>query len=266
MLVKVAAPTTSVPTSTGSSRPLSLDEDDAPRALWQRAVGWAIVAICVVLALLVLHPSKLILDTTTNGGDMGAHVWWPQFLREHWFTHFRLSGWAPDWYAGFPVGQYYFPLPAVFVSILDIARPYNIAFKLITALRVAMMPPAAYAVARGMRAPWPAPPAFAIAALGMLMQTRTDWQIYGGNVASTLAGEFSFTIGLAFGLFALGALAVTLDTGKRPWLPAVLMAAAVLSHIVIAIFVGVAALLLWLVRRPLDRKSTRLNSSHLGIS
>ena len=38
--------------------------------------------------------------------------------------------------------------------------------------------------------------------------------------------------------------------GKRRWLPAVLIAAAVMSHIVVAIFVGVAALLLWLVRRP----------------
>ena len=44
------------------------------------------------------------------------------------------------------------------------------------------------------------------------MQTRTDWQIYGGNIASTLAGEFSFTIGLALALFGLGALAYTLDT------------------------------------------------------
>jgi hypothetical protein len=234
-----------------SRRPVTLDEDDAPRALWERAVGWVIVGVCVVLAVWVLHPSKLLLDTTANGGDMGAHVWWPQFLREHWFTQFRLSGWAPDWYAGFPVGQFYFPLPAVFISILDVVLPYNVAFKLITALGPAMLPPAAYAFARGIRAPWPAPPAFAVAALGMLMQTRTDWQIYGGNIASTLAGEFSFTIGLAFGLFALGALAVTLDTGGRPWLPALLMAAAVLSHIVIAIFVGIAAILLWLVRRPL---------------
>ena len=59
----------------------------------------------------------------------------------------------------------------------------------------------------------------------MLVQTRDDWQIYGGNIASTLAGEFSFTLALALGLFALGALGKTLDTGRRPWLPALLIAA-----------------------------------------
>ena len=51
---------------------------------------------------------------------MGAHVWWPWFLERHWFAKGRLSGWAPDWYAGFPVGQYYFPLPAVMIAILEL--------------------------------------------------------------------------------------------------------------------------------------------------
>ena len=50
---------------------------------------------------------------------MGAHVWWPWFLEHNWFPKLRLSGWSPDWYAGFPVGQYYFPLPAVMVALLE---------------------------------------------------------------------------------------------------------------------------------------------------
>ena len=156
---------------------------------------------------------------------MGAHVWWPKFLADNWFPKFRLSGWAPDWYAGFPVGQYYFPVPALMIWVLNVVMPYNVAFKLVTVSGPLMLPAAAYSFAKGMKAPWPAPPAFAIAAFGTLVQTRNDWQIYGGNIASTLAGEFSFTIGLAFALFGLGALAYTLDTGKRRWLPAVLIAA-----------------------------------------
>ncbi len=43
----------------------------------------------------------------------------------------------------------------------------------------------------------------------------------------------------------------TLDTGKRRWLPAVLIAGAIMSHIVVAVFIGIAAVLLWLTRRPL---------------
>src|SRR5579862_2771819 len=241
---------------------VTLDEGGERGARWQRTAGWVIVAICTVIVIVIIDPHSRIWpiwdvhfgwifkNTTTNGGDMGAHVWMPWFLEHHWFTKFRLTGWAPDWYAGFPVGQYYFPFPSVMVAILNLAIPYNVAFKLVTVSGPIMLPAAAYYFAKGMRAPWPAPPAFAIAALGMLVQERTDWNIYGGNIASTLAGEFSFEIALALALFALGALAYTLDTGKRPWLPAVLIAAAIMSHIVVAIFVGVAAVLLWLVRRP----------------
>ena len=72
----------------------TLDEDDTPRALWERAVGWGIVAICIIIVLQIVNPGMklwpfwdihrgdLFLNTTTNGGDMGAHVWWPRFLAE----------------------------------------------------------------------------------------------------------------------------------------------------------------------------------------
>ena len=106
-------------------------------------------------------------------------------------------GWSPDWYAGFPVGQYYFPFPSVMVALLNVVMPYDVAFKIVTVSGPVMLPAGAYYFAKGMRAPFPAPPAFAIAALGMLVQERTDWNIYGGNIASTLAGEYSFAIALA---------------------------------------------------------------------
>ena len=62
----------------------SLDEDDQPRALWERATGWAIVAICTWLVFCIIDPAHhwtlvpgnfrfgdLFRNTTANGGDMG---------------------------------------------------------------------------------------------------------------------------------------------------------------------------------------------------
>ncbi|GIU86883.1 MAG: hypothetical protein KatS3mg009_1398 [Acidimicrobiia bacterium] len=251
--------------------------DDLPAGRWERIVGAVVVAVATLIVVEILNPDMrlvpvdvwplwrpwewrltgdfswgwLLRDTTTNGGDMGAHVWWPWFLEQHWFPRGRLSGWAPDWYAGFPVGHYYFPLPAVAIALLDaLGLPYNVAFKLVTVSGPVLLPAAAYSFARGLRAPWPAPPLFAVAALGTLVQTRDGWQIYGGNIASTLAGEFSFTLALALGLFALGALARSLDTGRRPWLPALLIAAAAMSHVVVSMFVALMAVLLVVTRRP----------------
>jgi hypothetical protein len=238
--------------------------DRRSRVLLERVVGAVIVVGCTLVVLRIMNPGMrlwplwdvrfgaLFADTTTNGGDMGAHVYWPWYLEHHWFPKLRLSGWSPDWYAGFPLGHYYFPLPAMLIALLDHIPfvPYNVAFKLVTVSGPMLLPASAYVFARGLRTPWPAPAAFAIAATGMLVQTRNDWQIYGGNIASTLAGEFSFTLALALGLFALGAFGRTLDTGKRPWLPAVLMAAAAMSHVVVAMVLGLFALLLFLTRRP----------------
>ena len=80
---------------------------------------------------------------------MGAHVWLPWFLEHNWFPKFRLSGWSPDWYAGFPVGQYYFPFPSVMVAVLNIVMPYDVAFKLVTVSGPIMLPAAAYCFATG---------------------------------------------------------------------------------------------------------------------
>jgi hypothetical protein len=238
------------------------DADRSPRFAWERRLGIAVVVACVLLIFGISdyglhlwplwHPhfGALFTNTTTNGGDMGAHVWWPWFMEHHWFGQFRLAGWAPDWYAGFPVGQFYFPLPALLIAFLNLFIPYNVAFKLVTVSGPLLLPVAAYAFARGLRAHWPSPPAFAIAATVFLFNTRANWQIYGGNLASNLAGEFSYTLAISLSLFFLASFAKTLDTGKRPWLPALLFALSALSHIVVITFSLAGALFVWLSRRP----------------
>src|SRR6478609_2865657 len=95
-------------------------------------VGIAVVAACCIYIFVQLQPRLLFLDTTTAGGDTGAHVWFPAYLRDHLLPHFRLAGWSPDYYAGFPAGQFYFPLPALLTVFFDIFLPYNVAFKLVT--------------------------------------------------------------------------------------------------------------------------------------
>ena len=67
--------------------------------------------------LSVLHPGLILRDTTPTGGDMGAHVWGPAYLRDHLLTKGRLSGWAPDWYNGFPAFQFYMVLPSLLIGV-----------------------------------------------------------------------------------------------------------------------------------------------------
>ncbi len=197
-----------------------------------------------------IRPSLLVRDTTPNGGDTGAHVWWPAYMRDHVFNRGRISGWTPDWYAGFPIGRYYMPVPGILIVLLDAipGMPYNVAFKLVSALGPAMLPFAAYVFAKGVKAPWPGPPLMAAATMCYLF--FTGYSIWGGNLYSNAAGEFSFTIGLALALFFLGTLAMALDTRRRLWLPAALLGLTVMSHVIVSMFVAVAAILIFLMHKP----------------
>jgi hypothetical protein len=236
-----------------------------PVQWWSRFETWVgvgVVAACCAFVLFQLQPDLLLRNTTTAGGDTGAHVWWPAYLRDHLLPQGRIAGWAPDWYAGFPAGQFYFPLPALLIVALDTLVPYSIAFKLVTALGAIALPAAAYVFGRGLRAPNPAPALFAVGATIFLFfkgdpgtgveatQIAGNHHIMGGNLASSLAGEYSFTLALALGLFFLGALAYSLDHQRTLWLPAVLLSATVMSHLVVAMFVVVGAGIVWLARRP----------------
>ncbi len=111
-------------------------------------------------------------NTTITGGDTGAHVWFPDFLIDH-FLPWRVSGWSNDFYAGFPAGQFYFPFPAVLIALLDIVLPYNIAFKLVTVVGPLALPAGAYVFARGIRAPRPTAPMLAVARHRASCSSRT---------------------------------------------------------------------------------------------
>src|SRR4051812_33919795 len=236
------------------------------RDVYDRLEGWiglAILAACIVYVFIQLGPSLVLRNTTITGGDTGAHVWFPDFLIDH-FLPWRVAGWSNDFYAGFPAGQFYFPFPAVLIALLDVVLPYNIAFKLVTVLGPLALPAGAYVFARGIRAPRPAAPMLALAATGFLFfkdggdATMTfDFHIMGGNLPSTLAGEFSFMIALALSLFFLGTFARALDRRGPLWLPAVLLALTIMSHVVVAIFAVYAGVVIWLIIRPV-RNLTRL--------
>ena len=227
-----------------------------------RLVPMLVVLACCAFVLWQMRPDLLLRDTTANGGDMAAHVWFPAYLRDHLLPHWRVAGWSPDWYAGFPAGQFYFPLPALLTVLGDLVMPYNVAFKIVTVIGPVALPAAAYACVRGLRVRHPAPVMAAPAMVVFLFfkgapgsssaatSIAFNQGIMGGTLRSNLAGEFSYTIALALALCFFGALAVALRDSKRPWLPALLLAAVVLSHLVVGIFAAVGAVVIWLFYRP----------------
>ena len=212
----------------------------------EAVVTFIVVAACVVFTFKELQPSQLFKNTTPAGGDMGAHVWLPAYVKSSLLSHLRITGWTPDWYDGFPALTFYFPGPIVAIALLSYIIPYDIAFKLVTVLGLLTLPVAAWAFGRLARFRFPGPACLALATLPYLF--GREFTIYGGNIASTMAGEFCFSISLSLALVFLGVVARGLEDGRHRALAAVLLAACGVSHILPLFFAIGGAIVLTLMR------------------
>jgi hypothetical protein len=183
----------------------------------------------VVFTFVQFEPSNLFRNTTISGGDTGAHVILPWIAQHQLLPNLRLTGWTSSNWDGFPAVTFYFPLPIYSIVALAQVVPYNIAFKLGTAAPMILMPVAGWLIGRLAKAPFPVPAVLAAATLPYMF--GTEYSIYGGNIPSTLAGEFAFSWSLWFALVFLGLVVRGLPTGRYRALAAVMFACTFVSHI-----------------------------------
>ena len=255
--------------------------------------------------LISLNPRLVLTNSTATGGDMGAHVWGPRFLMDHLLPSLRVTGWTPDWYAGFPAYIYYMVVPSLFVVWLSfgsgmweggplaivggiVLRAVLLAavvlgtrellrrvgdrwFRpLVWVGRCSPRAAGAHPVQRRLqarddlgagdaadrastcsvalrRSPFPGPPLMAVASLFFIYDK--GFTILGGNGASTMAGEFAFSISLTFAFLFLAVVFRGIRTGRDRALGAVLFGLTILCHLIPAIFVVIVTVVLLFVRR-----------------
>jgi hypothetical protein len=194
-----------------------------------------ILAVITVFLFSYFKPALLFLNTTTNGGDTPSHIPTALFLKEHFLPKLRLSGWFPGAYAGMPLLQYYFPLPFLLMVLLSYFIGLEIAFKLVSMLGIFLLPICAYLCFRLMKFKFPTPALAAIFTLAFLFNEGNS--MWGGNIPSTLAGEFSYSLGLALSIVYFGLLFRGINSRKYWILNAVLMFVIGITHIYTLIFV-----------------------------
>ena len=307
----------------------------------------AVVLVAVVGFVVVnLRPWLWFTDTTPTGGDLGAHVWAPAYLRDVLIGELRLTGWTHDWYAGFPAFTFYMVVPSLLVVMIDVGldigeavfaylavaftagavamvimrrtsrpasqcwaialavagicgaaklfiddpvanralaglllpavagwwawyglrghprwragaavaaatvtllavpMPYGVALKLVTIAGVVALPVAVWAMARlgGVSTEGQV---LASAATLLFLFDRS-FNIYGGNLMSTMAGEFAYSLGLASAVLFIGVASRGMPAGSHRVLAGALLALTGLMHLFSAFFAlaAVAALLL----------------------
>lgn len=210
---------------------------------------------------LIRFPQILVANTPT-GGDMGAHVLLPQVLRDVLLPSGRIFGWSSTWYAGFPALYFYFPIPALVTVLLDVFLPYGVAFKLVTIVGLVALPVVTYGFVRLL--------GFSRAVSGLAALTGSmfifmeSFSIFGANIKSTLAGEFSFSWSFALSILYLGIISRDTRLGRRfTPLAGVVLALTAMTHIVTTMIV-VAVSVALLFRRNGPR--TVVSSWALGFA
>lgn len=199
-------------------------------ARWVPAAATATVVVVVwAVTLSQLHPELLLRATTTTGGDTGAHFAMPRFLQSLLGAG-QVRGWDPSWYNGYPIYTFYFVLPDLLVALAAKVLAYDLVFKWATVLGSLALPVAAWACGRLFRLRPPGPAALAAATLPFLFDYT--WHIDGGNLFSTLAGEYSYSLSLALAVLFLGLFARGLRSGRHRGWTALVLACCVLAHIV----------------------------------
>ncbi len=202
------------------------------------------IALVSLVAAGLLRPDLWIIANTPTGGDMGAHVLGPAFLRDTLLPQGRIMGWSNSWFAGFPIYYFYFPLPSLVIVFLDLFLPYGVAFKLVTVAGIIATPPAAAFLARSLGLDRAA--ALVAGVAGGCVVFAESYTIYGGNIPSTLAGEFAFSWSFALGFFALGLMARARTDRRLVPLAALILGLTALSHVLTTLMVIIAALTLLL--------------------
>jgi len=198
---------------------------------WWKWVTPVVLALAAAVAFGFMRPDQILIANTPTGGDMGAHVLLPAYLRDELLPSGRILGWSMDWYAGFPVFYFYFPLPALAIVLLDVVLPYGVAFKLVTVAGLVALPFASYYLARCMA--FSKPVALVAGVAGGSFIFMESFSIFGGNTLSTLAGEYSFSWSFALSLVYLGMLIRNVRSGRGFSVgPGVVLALTALSHII----------------------------------
>ncbi|HMK99835.1 MAG TPA: hypothetical protein VK428_06570 [Acidimicrobiales bacterium] len=224
----------------------------------RRPTAPAVATLAAVVGVIVvtvwsMDPSGLVSTSTITGGDTGSHVGLAWYLKTALLPHFHVTGWDPGAYDGYPLYSFYFPLPDLLAALGGYVIPFTVAFKLVTILGSLTLPVAAWAFGRLAGLERPRPAVLAAATLPFLFdQTFT---IYGGNLYSTMAGEYAYSLGLSVALVFLGVVLRGMRTGRHRALAAVLLVVCVLCHLIAAILAGaglvVALVLVGVTRRRL---------------
>ena len=186
-------------------------------SIFRRTAPPILLLLISEVLLIFLFPGSTIIESTiTAGGDTPSHFISAIAMSRGPLSLFSPVTWIHGAYAGFPLFLHYFPLPFALMALISKAVSLPIAFKLVTLLAVIPLPAAVYLCLRRLGYRQNTPAIGAVLSLPFLFMTENS--MWGGNICSTLSGEFAF--GISFILYIIFTGKVYADISARsrsPW-------------------------------------------------
>ncbi len=201
---------------------------DKQAEIRKHIVDTATLLFLFFFLLSYFEPHLLFSSSITTGGDTGSHYYTAQYVKDVLLPKGKISGWCQGNLAGFPILQNYFPLPFFLMAALSWLIPLQIAFKLVTVLGIFLLPFCTYLFFRFLRLPFPVPVIGAVFSVAFLFMDGNS--MWGGNIPSTLAGTFCYSLGFAIAVLWIGLLYRTIYEDRSFVTPAFLLAATGLCH------------------------------------
>ena len=205
-----------------------------------RIIDFSILFLIIIFLFTYFKPEFIFSDTVISAGDTVGHYYGTFVMNKHLIPNLKLIGWSNDWFLGYPAFQFYFPAIFFLTGILGYFIPLNISFKIGTVLGTFILPFCVYFSFRLMKFKFPIPViASTFTLITLFIERINDKQIYsmwGGNIPSTLAGEFSYSFALALSIIFIGTFYKGIKTKKMLALNSILFTIIMLSHFFFAIF------------------------------
>jgi tetratricopeptide (TPR) repeat protein len=171
-----------------------------------------LLLISEILLLLFFPPSLIFSSNVTAGGDTPSHFIAAMAMRDNLLSFFSPVAWIPGNFAGYPIFLNYFPFPFFAAALLSLLIPLQIAFKLVTLLAVIPLPAAVYFSLRRMGCNGNVPALGSVFSISFLFMNENS--MWGGNILSTLAGEFPYGISFVLFVIFLGKMYADAPKGK----------------------------------------------------
>jgi hypothetical protein len=190
----------------------------------ENLTSFIVFALIYLYFFYIFKPSLIFLNTTVSGGDTGSHNYLFYYLKKIFPS---IHAWSHDWYYGFPFLYFYPPLLYIFAVILSYFISDNISFKIITLLGTFIMPLTSFLSLKILNKKTKAEIAGILSLFFLFLE---QYSIYGGNIPSTLAGEFSYSFSFALFWVFIALMKKGLEEKRFLFLNSLLLSLMVLSH------------------------------------